>query len=271
MEKQQSQLFPEYSRFRSLVTAMLVISFVSGNLIGCSSLGDKKQDSVAQSNQAEDKEEDFDDEENDPYERFNRSMFKFNDTLDRAILKPVATGYKKITPRPIRAGVRNFFNNLFEPTTIVNDILQGKLELTIRDTIRFLTNSIFGILGFIDVAKEMGLQPHKEDFGQTFAKWGIPDGPYLVLPFFGPRNVRDSVGLIPYFVYTDPRVNLAEGEIYWGIIAIDVVSDRAELLAASNVLDMQLDPYLFVRESYRQLRRNQIYDGNPPPEALPDF
>lgn len=252
--------------------ALLVLLLLFGNLMGCSTLGNKKQNDqdLVQTEQSQVEKDDLENEENDPFERFNRAMFKFNDKLDRGILKPVASGYQKITPRPIRLGVRNFFNNLREPTTIINDILQGKVEQTIRDTIRFFINTTFGLLGLIDFASLMDLERNKEDFGQTFAKWGFSEGPYLVLPFLGPSNVRDGLGLIPFYRYTDPRVDVAEGQIYWGMIAVDVISTRAELLTASKVLDLQLDPYLFVRESYRQLRRNEIYDGDPPPEDDPD-
>lgn len=254
-----------------LFTLLVLILVVSGNLTGCSTLGNKKQNEIVQTEPAQEKGEVFDEEENDPFERFNRAIFKFNDKLDRWVLKPIATGYQKITPRPIHTGVRNFFNNLFEPTTIINDLLQGKIEQTIRDSIRFLINSTFGIVGLFDLASMMDLQPNKEDFGQTFAKWGVKDGPYLVLPFIGPSNVRDGVGLIPFYYYTDPRVDIAEGNTYWGLVGLDGVSSRAELLSASKILKLQLDPYLFVRETYRQRRRNQIYDGNPPPEDGPDF
>ena len=206
--------------------------------------------------------------ENDPFEGFNRAMFRFNDALDRAVVRPMASGYVAVLPQPLRNRFRSFFLNMLEPTTIVNGVLQGKITQAAFDSVRFVLNTTFGLLGFFDVASWFELERHEEDFGQTFAAWGIGSGPYLVLPLVGPSNLRDGIGLVPQFFLLDPRVALSENEIRWGLLAWDYLDTRSTLLGASRVLDLQLDPYLFVRESYRQRRLNLIHDGNPPLETL---
>jgi phospholipid-binding lipoprotein MlaA len=200
----------------------------------------------------------------DPWEKLNRSIYRFNDAVDRAVIKPLAKGYRRITPRPVRRSVGNFFRNLLEPTTVVNDLLQGKPLQAMSDTSRLLLNSTLGIAGLFDVATKIGVERNQEDFGQTLAVWGISPGPYVVLPFIGPSNVRDAFGLLPYYYYTDPRLALDEIEARVALIAIDVIDFRSQLLGATKLLDMQLDPYLFSRESYRQKRLDLIYDGDPP-------
>lgn len=204
---------------------------------------------------------------NDPFEGFNRAMYRFNDFVDENALKPVAKGYKAITPRVVRRGVSNFFSNLFEPLVIVNDLLQAKFEQAASDTARFIFNTTIGLAGLIDVATPMDLKKHKEDFGQTFGKWGVGPGPYLVLPFLGPSNFRDAVGwgadqtLIP--------INEIERARYrWGTWGLYIVDFRYQLLGAKDILEQAAgeDPYIFVREAYRQQRQNLIYDGNPPME-----
>ncbi len=200
----------------------------------------------------------------DPWEGLNRSMYRFNDNVDRVIIKPVAKGYRRITPRPVRHGVGNFFRNLLEPNTVVNDLLQGKPLQAISDASRFLLNSTLGIAGLFDVATKLGVERRQEDFGQTMAVWGVPSGPFVVLPFIGSSNVRDAFGLLPYYYFTDPRLQLDEREARILLIALDVIDFRSQLLGATRLLDMQLDPYLFSRESYRQKRLDLIYDGDPP-------
>jgi phospholipid-binding lipoprotein MlaA len=206
-------------------------------------------------------------EASDPLESVNRAVYKFNDSLDRNVLKPVAQGYQKVIPSPVRKGVRNFFSNLGEPLTIVNDLLQGKPTVMLSDIMRFSFNSTFGIGGLIDVATGWDLPEHKEDFGQTLATWGVGGGWYLMLPFLGPSNVRDTLALpfntsLDPLVYTEPVTRFPAG-------IIRVVSLRAGLLGVSQVLDSAaLDPYISVREAYRQVRWNLVYDGDPPE---PDF
>jgi phospholipid-binding lipoprotein MlaA len=202
----------------------------------------------------------------DPYEGFNRGVYQFNEQLDKAVLKPVAEGYRFVLHPFVRASVSNFFSNLNDVIVVLNNTLQGKFTTAYADLGRILINSSFGVLGLFDVASEAGIEKHDEDFGQTLGWWGVPDGPYIVLPFFGPSNGRDVVGRVGDLfsdpvTYVDPTV--ARNSL-WGT---RVVNRRAELLDASKVLETAaLDPYEFVRDAYLQRRRNLIYDGKPPPE-----
>ncbi|HKK14435.1 MAG TPA: VacJ family lipoprotein [Gammaproteobacteria bacterium] len=206
---------------------------------------------------------------NDPLEPVNRAVYKFNDTVDRALIKPVAQGYKKAVPQPVRTGVGNFFDNLKAPVVVVNDLLQGKVAQGGMDTSRFIWNSTVGLAGLIDVATPMGLEQHDEDFGQTFGAWGIGEGWYLVLPLLGPSTVRDAAGLPPAWVM-DPVYRTSDMALRNGAVVLRTVNTRARLLGASNVLQTAaLDPYLYTREAYRQYRWNRIYDGNPPPPPPP--
>lgn len=201
--------------------------------------------------------------ENDPYEGFNRSIYSFNDSLDKAILKPVATGYQNITPQPVRTGVSNFFSNLTYPIVIINDVLQGKIGQGVEDTSRLFVNTTVGLLGILDPATPLGMQAHDEDFGQTLAVWGAGEGPYLVLPFFGSRNVRDTGGLVVDGI-TNP-ISYVGGGASVGLYAARTVETRERLLSAGRILDeAALDPYSFTREAYRQRRESLIHDGNVP-------
>jgi phospholipid-binding lipoprotein MlaA len=204
----------------------------------------------------------------DPLEPVNRAVYKFNDLFDRLLLKPVATGYERFVPGVARTGVRNFFNNLLEPITIVNDVLQAKGHNAASDVMRFGFNTTFGVFGLIDVARPWGLDRHDEDFGQTFAVWGFGEGWYLVLPILGPSNVRDGLGVLAEWKL-QPVQYIDDTTLRYATYSLFLVSRRADLLAASDVLDAgSLDPYLQVREAYRQRRWNQIHDGHPPE---PDF
>ena len=208
-------------------------------------------------------------EASDPLEPVNRVVYKFNDMFDRAILKPTAEGYEYVVPATARTGVRNFLNNIFEPVTIVNDVLQAKGHQAASDTMRFGFNTIFGVFGLIDVSTGWGLEHNKEDFGQTFAVWGFGEGWYLVLPVLGPSNVRDAVGLIPELKMDPIQYLIEDTTMRYATYGLFFVSRRADLLTASKVLDAAaLDPYLQVREAYRQIRWNDIHDGDPPE---PDF
>lgn len=205
----------------------------------------------------------------DPLEPVNRAVYTFNDYVDRGVLKPVARGYVAVVPDVARTGVRNFFNNLLEPVTIVNDVLQGKAHQTVSDTMRFAFNTIFGVFGLVDVSTGWGLERHREDFGQTFATWGFGEGWYVVLPFLGPSNVRDAVGLIPTLELEPIHHLTNDSLVQWSSYGLYLVSQRADLLSATDVLDTAaLDPYLQVREAYRQRRWRDIHDGKPPE---PDF
>lgn len=209
----------------------------------------------------------------DPLEGFNRAMFTFNQYWDDYFMRPVAKGYQTVTPKPVRVGVSNFFANLFEPVTVFNDLLQGKGGQAGSDFLRFLVNTTIGILGFFDVATDMGLEKHREDFGQTFAKWGVGEGAYLVLPFLGPSSVRDTVGLYGDFqLYPVTYVeNDGQRNSLW---ALGYVNLRSNALDATDILDQAVgaeDRYVFVREAWRQRRRNDIYDGNAPAPPAPDI
>lgn len=203
-------------------------------------------------------------EPSDPLEPVNRAVYRFNDIVDRAVLKPVATGYEKITPTPIQTGIGNFFSNLGEPVVIVNDVLQGKFSQGASDGARLVFNSTFGVLGLIDVATPMGHPKHDEDFGQTFAVWGVDEGWYLVLPILGPSSVRDAVGLPPEAAL-DPVAQHEEVRERNSFYALRTIDTRARLLSAGKIRDTAaLDEYSFTRAAYRQRRWSLIHDGNPP-------
>jgi len=205
----------------------------------------------------------------DPFEGFNRAMYAFNDGLDEVALKPVSRAYKAIAPEPLRGMVRNFFANIDDVFNGLNNLLQGKPLDAVTDWARFGFNTVFGVLGINDVASEMGLEKHNEDFGQTFAVWGVGNGPYLVLPFFGPYTLRDSAGLVLDWE-SDPVVRARPIALRNSLIATRFVSKRTDFLDASRVMDeAALDRYVFLRDAYLQRRRSLIYDGNPPRERRP--
>ena len=200
----------------------------------------------------------------DPLEPMNRSVSKFNDVLDDNVLKPVATGYRDYTPQPVQTGVSNFFRNLSDVFSTVNNGLQLKGRDTAESLMRVVVNTTLGIYGIFDVATEIGLQRHPEDFGQTLGYWGVPDGPYVVLPVFGPSTARDTATL-PLELSTDfvtKHDAVAERNV---ALVARVVDKRASLLKTSDLLSgAAIDKYSFTRDSYLQFRRNQVYDGNPP-------
>jgi len=201
----------------------------------------------------------------DPYEGFNRKVFAFNEGLDKAVLKPIAKGYEKVLPQFARRGVTNFFNNLGMVVTTINDAIQLKAEKVPVDVLRFATNLTFGIFGLIDVASELRIENRDEDFGQSLGYWGIDSGPYLVLPLLGPSSVRDGAGLAvdfvvsPYFYWED------DATIRWGLLAVNIVNARANLLPAEKLLDETgVERYTFLRDVYLQRREYLIHDGDPP-------
>ncbi len=207
---------------------------------------------------------------NDAWEPFNRSMYDFNDGLDKDIIAPVANAYLKL-PGGGRTAIRNFFVNLRYPTTIINQFLQGKFERGLEDTMRFIFNTTFGLLGFIDFAGPTGLARNQEDFGQTFAVWGIPEGNYLTLPILGPKTVRSAIGW-PLDFLTTPLFWIETGGEFVFVAGLDIVDTRARLAPAIKLRDeTAFDPYIFTREAYRQQRLNLIYDGNPPIQDLEDL
>jgi phospholipid-binding lipoprotein MlaA len=202
----------------------------------------------------------------DPLEGLNRATFKLNDVIDNAILTPVAKGYQFVTPQPVRTGVSNVFSNVGDVGTAANNLLQGKAANALSDAGRVLINSTLGVLGIFDVATPMGLEKHDEDFGQTLGKWGVPAGPYLVLPLFGPSTVRDAVGRVPdrYAGYSRYLEHVPTRNV---TTAIEIVNLRANLLSTTSTLDeAALDKYQFVRDGYLQRRLNQVYDGKVPQE-----
>lgn len=207
----------------------------------------------------------------DPLESYNRTMFKINDNVDKAVLKPVSRTYDKITPSPLKKAFRNFFSNIGEIPVVFNGLLQFKFQQAAYDTSRFLINSTLGLGGFLDVAADAGLEKHEEDFGQTMGKWGMPSGPYFVLPILGPSTIRDSAGRLADAPLKPIGYVTPDGAKY-GLYAADGVITRASLLGASNVLgEAALDPYVFVRDAYLQRRLKQIYDGKVPQEKLDEL
>jgi phospholipid-binding lipoprotein MlaA len=203
----------------------------------------------------------------DPLEPLNRGVYKFNDGLDTVLVKPVAEVYQGIVPPVARTGVSNVFSNLNDVVVALNNLLQGKVSEAASDVGRVLINTTAGLLGIFDVATPVGLEKHDEDFGQTLGYWGVGDGPYLVLPFVGPRNLRDTAGLLVDWE-VDPVVQFDPARTRNQLWGLRIVSRRAELLNASNLLSVAaLDEYEFVRDAYIQRRHNLIHDGNPPREA----
>jgi phospholipid-binding lipoprotein MlaA len=202
----------------------------------------------------------------DPAEGFNRAVFAFNESFDSVVLRPVAVGYETVLPTPVRTGVSNVFSNVADLFVAANSLLQGKPADAVNDAARFVFNSTFGILGIFDVATEMGLEKHEEDFGQTFGRWGAEPGPYLMLPVLGPRDVRDAAGLV-FDLYLDPVGNIGHVPTRNTLTAVRLVNDRASLLAADQIIEAAaLDKYSYLRDGYLQRRRSLVFDGRPPRE-----
>jgi len=200
----------------------------------------------------------------DPLESFNRQVFEFNDGFDRVFLKPVAQVYEYL-PEPIRDCLSNAFSNFREPSNAVNNLLQGKAVDAASDTCRFVVNSTVGLLGCFDVARQMGLERHNEDAGQTMGAWGIGPGPYLVFPILGPSTVRDAIGFYGVEAYLDPNFYINNVALRNSIVGVRIVNARAELLPTDDLISgAALDKYRFIRDGYLQRRQNLIYDGSPP-------
>jgi len=204
----------------------------------------------------------------DPFESYNRAMFKFNDGLDEYVMRPVARGYDAVLPGPVKTGVSNFFSNLGDIFVIINDLLQFKFKQAVSDTTRFVVNSTLGLYGLFDISTPMGMEKHHEDFGQTLATWGIGEGPYIVLPFFGPKTMRGTAGFVIESSY-DPVYDIENDDVMWGTVVLRAIDERYKLLGASRVVDQAaLDKYSFVRDAFLQHRRNLVHDGNPPQQEL---
>jgi len=204
----------------------------------------------------------------DPLEDYNRAMYDFNEMVDRSVIKPVATGYQKVVPAPVDRGVTNFFLNLRDINSALNNALQFKLERAVVSLARVGVNTTLGLLGFLDVASNLDLQRYDEDFGQTFGYWGAGPGPYLVLPFLGPSSGRDAFGLVGDW-YANPLAYVDSSTVQWALIGLRVIDQRADLLGASRLLEQAaLDPYEFTRDAFLQKRRYDIFDGNPPDDDI---
>jgi phospholipid-binding lipoprotein MlaA len=202
----------------------------------------------------------------DPLESFNRTMFGFNEAVDATVIKPVATGYRAITPNWFRKGVGNFFNNLEDMWSVVNNGLQGRAQDFSDSVGRVMVNTSIGLLGIFDVASDLNIERHTADFGLTLGRWGVPPGPYVVLPVLGPRTLRE-VAALPVDSYGMPVYHLGDQDTRTWLPVMDVVDIRAKYLNASNVLEgAALDSYSFQRDAYFQRQRNVQFDGNPPDE-----
>lgn len=195
----------------------------------------------------------------DPLERVNRSVFRFNTAADHAVFRPAAKAWQAVVPTPVRHGLGNFAGNLAYPVTIVNDVLQGKLSDGGRDLTRLLVNTLFGF-GFFDPATHAGLERHDEDFGQTLGKWGVPSGPYLMIPLLGPSSLRDAPAKFAD-EYANGRRYLQDPYLKYGVWVTSKLELRASLLDADAVLERTYDPYAFVRNAWLQRREYQVRDG----------
>ncbi len=200
----------------------------------------------------------------DPWEGFNRSMFAFNEVIDADLLLPLTSAYVGLVPELVRMGVTNFFNNLQDAWSAVNNLLQGKPEQSTIMALRFAWNSTFGLAGVLDLATELGMERTPEDFGQTLGVWGMGPGNYLVLPFFGPSTVRDTIGL-PLDLAASPIWAVNDASFRPWTTGLRTLDIRSQLIGATQLLDtMALDKYSFVRNAFLARRMNLVFDGNPP-------
>jgi phospholipid-binding lipoprotein MlaA len=205
----------------------------------------------------------------DPWESWNRGVYRVNDKLDRAVAKPVTKAYVRVVPRPIRTGVSNFFENLNTPTVMVNDALQGKLLAAANDLGRFVLNSTLGLAGILDPATPAGLARNDEDFGQTLGHWGVHPGPFVELPILGPSDLRDAPSKV-VDSYTNPRQYVKNTYVKYGLYLPYLVDKRAALLSLDDTLSRVYDPYAFVRDAYLQRRAYLVSDGRITEEPLLD-
>ena len=208
----------------------------------------------------------------DPLEGLNRSIYGFNRTADKLVLRPVARAYDTVLPKPAKTGVSNFFSNLREPLNVVHNLLQGKGDRALNSTYRFAVNSTVGLLGLIDVADHLDVEAAPEDLGQTLAAWGVAPGPYLMLPFLGPSNLRDAAGrAIDSAVYYPINEISDSSGTRTGLVLLDIVALRAGLLGSDKILESQIDEYSFLKTAFEQARTTAIYDGSPPQAVEEDF
>ncbi len=205
----------------------------------------------------------------DPWESWNRGVYKVNDVMDRAIAKPVTRAYIKVVPQPIRTGVSNFFDNLTTPTVMVNDALQGKFLAAGNDLGRFLFNSTVGLGGFLDPATHAGMAKNNEDFGQTLGHWGVGPGPFVELPLLGPSDLRDAPSRL-VDTYSNPQWLIRNAYVKWGLYTVNLVDSRMRLLSLDETIQNAFDPYAFVRDAYLQRRAYLVSDGKVKEETLED-
>jgi len=196
----------------------------------------------------------------DPLENRNRSIYTFNENLDEAILEPAADGYDYITPKFLQKGFNNFFDNINYPVTIINQLLQGNIGESLQDTLRFTINTTIGVFGLFDPASSMGLTEHDEDFGQTLAVWGVKEGPYLMLPFFGPKTLRSLTGDLTDVLF-NPLLNIDDTNLKIKTNLINILQDRSDLSTLEEELDNSFDPYQYIKDSYIQNRKYKINNG----------
>ncbi|WP_144394921.1 MlaA family lipoprotein [Pleionea sediminis] len=199
----------------------------------------------------------------DPYESYNRKIYDFNRSIDKAVLQPVAKGYKAITPDPVETGISNFFSNLDDFGVMINNILQAKFIDASSDLGRILVNSTLGLAGLFDPASAMGLEKHDEDFGQTLGAWGVEPGPYLMLPFLGPSTLRDFSGE-PVDNYLDPLKEIDKDSTEYQLKGLRLLDQRADLLSLEEQIENAIDEYSFVRDAFLQNRKYKVYDGDLP-------
>jgi phospholipid-binding lipoprotein MlaA len=208
--------------------------------------------------------------QDDRWENWNRKVYAFNEKVDEAVLKPVATAYRKVVPDLVRTGINNVLGNIGDAWSAANHLLQGKVQTGLEMGMRVLTNTVFGLAGILDPATEMGLTRRSEDFGQTLGRWGVGDGPYVVLPLLGPSTVRDTAGFAvdrQFAASTLPPTTTGQ----YSVLTLEFVSKRANLLSATQLLDeAALDKYSFLRDAYLARRRDALYDGAPPMETFED-
>jgi phospholipid-binding lipoprotein MlaA len=208
----------------------------------------------------------------DPLEKYNRKVYHFNDSLDKAVIRPVAVGYRKVTNAPVRRSFSDFFTNIRMPITVANDVLQARPKQALQSTGRFLINLTLGVGGLFDPASQLGLPMENNDFGITLARWGAPDGDYLMLPFAGPSTARDIWSLPVDSYFFDPLSLYAGNHHYNGLQylpqAMYLITIRARAIDAEGFLQSAYDPYVFIRDAYRQQRLYKIYDGNPPLDTI---
>ena len=201
----------------------------------------------------------FGEEISDPFEDLNRDIFIFNEKLDEKLLKPAALTYRKVTPQFARTGVTNFFNNLEEIDTTINQVLQGEIKYAFNDAGRFVINTTIGLFGLIDVASKMGLERHEEDFGQTLGVWGFDSGPYIMIPFLGPSNPRDLLSR-PISSFLSGTFAMEDNDVKITLVGIDALETRERLLDAETLIIG--DKYIFVKDAYIQSREYEINNGS---------